>query len=276
MFVTRKELINQKLEALTADLLKEFAEKHNFSKVGNKGDLSKRLIEKMNETEIDHFIKQKYQEMVDERRKNWITDRELEAELGKVKDFSWGVVQGQLDQKIQREYVRVCCRYNELINSVEQTLHDEVTNYAIAAWYNHWSTKIVEDYISLHPKVVPTIKNIYGTDIFFAGQPFDLKITYLPKNYPFEKAQQDFKGLATWMYENQGTQRFGSDNRIFIILANSNNLNESWKLKRDFDLIKTNIDHFFSNETVTKKDEVVFNFDNKTHTAVTKVLLITK
>jgi len=39
---------------------------------------------------------------------------------------------------------------------------------------------LIEEYISTHPKVIPTIKNIKGIDIFFNDQPFDLKITYLP------------------------------------------------------------------------------------------------
>lgn len=53
----------------------------------------------------NEFIKQKYNEKIKERRKI-ISDEDLKKELMKVKTFSWGVVQGQLDQKIQTEYVR--------------------------------------------------------------------------------------------------------------------------------------------------------------------------
>ncbi len=54
------------------------------------------------------------------------------------------------------------------------------------------------------------------------------------------------------MYENQGAQRFGSDNRIFVILLDKNKPEKSWELKRDFDLVFKRIDQFFDVESVTK------------------------
>ncbi|HOJ40596.1 MAG TPA: hypothetical protein PK644_09070 [bacterium] len=94
----------------------------------------------------------------------------------KVETFSWGVVQGQLDQKIQVEYVRRIVRYEDLLSNVRAKLHDDVTNYVICTWFNHWTTVLIEEHISTHKKVIPTIKNIKGIDIFFDGQPFDLKV----------------------------------------------------------------------------------------------------
>jgi len=82
--------------------------------------------------------------------------------------------------------------------------------------------------------------------------------------------------LAVWLYENQGAQRFGADNRLFIVLLDKNDIERSWELKRDFDLVFQKIDDFFDKETVSKKDEIVFKFGRKTYTAITKVLIITK
>lgn len=194
----------------------------------------------------------------------------------KVKTFSWGVVQGQLDQKIQTEYVRRIVRYGDLLNNVRAKLHDDVTNYFVCTWFNHWTTVLIEEHISAHPKVIPTIKNIKGIDIFFDGQPFDLKVTYLPREYNPTDAIRDPSNLAVWMYENQGPQRLGSDNRLFVVLLDKDNPERSWELKRDFELVFQKIDKFFDNETVSKKDEIVFTFRRKTYTAVTKVLIITK
>jgi hypothetical protein len=59
--------------------------------------------------------------------------------------------------------------------------------------------------------------------------PFDLKTTYLPKDYDVEDAIKNPKNLAKWMYENQGAQRFGADNRLFVVLLDKNNPQESWK-----------------------------------------------
>ncbi len=194
----------------------------------------------------------------------------------KVKEFKWGIVQGQLDQKIQNEYVRKFVRYNDLIESVKNKLHPDITNYVIATWFNHWTTVLIEDHISQHPRVVPTLKNYKGIDIFFDGQPFDLKITYLPRNYSLEEALESPKDLIIWLYENQGSQRFGADNRLFILLVDKNNPEESWKLKRDFEFVFSEIDRFLNESSVSANDEIVFSFNKRTYTAISKILIISK
>jgi hypothetical protein len=193
-----------------------------------------------------------------------------------VKEFSWRVVQGQLGQKIQTEYVRKIFRYDDLISSVKAKLHDDVTSYVICTWYNHWTTVLIEEHISRHPEVIPTLKNIKGIDIFVDGQPFDLKTTYLPREYDIKDAVKNPKDLGVWMYENQGTQRFSSDNRLFVFLLDTKNLEESWKLKGNFDLVFSKADEFFDKEKVSTSDEVVFSFAKRTYTAVSKVLIISE
>lgn len=274
MLVSEKELANLKLKAIKADDLKELAASVGVESKGSAGGLIKKLIG-LPQNKIDSFIKTKYQAQVRERQK-LISDSELAKEVQKVTDFNWGVVQGQLDQKIQAEYVRKFFRYQDLINGVKSRLHDDVTSYVIATWYNHWTTVLIEDHIGLHPKIVPTLKNNFGVDIFFGGQPFDLKTTYLPRGYPIDEAIKNPRQLAIWMYENQGAQRFGADNRLFVILADKNNLDQSWKLKRDFDFVFGQIDQFFNEATVSTKDEIVFTFQKKTYTTISKVLIINK
>ncbi|MCX7820236.1 MAG: hypothetical protein N2258_01000 [Brevinematales bacterium] len=258
--------------------LKILAGKFNLSKRGSAEEIIKRILKKPGaEKDIDNFIKQKYMERKTiEKQKLNISDEELKKELMKVESFSWGVVQGQLDQKIQNEYVRKFVRYQDLICKVKGKLHKEITNYVICTWFNHWTTVLIEEHISNHENVIPTIKNVKGIDIFFDGQPFDLKVTYLPQGYDLGKAIKNPKDLAKWMYENQGAQRFGADNRIFVILLDESNPDESWKIKRDFDLVFNQIDNFFNNEKISEKDKVVFNFGRKTYTALAKVLIIKK
>lgn len=274
MLVSKKELANLKLRAIKSDDLKELAGILGVDARGTATNLIKKLID-IPQNKIDDFIKKKYQTQVKERQK-LISDEALKQELLKVKEFRWGVVQGQLDQKIQTEYVRRFVRYEDLINGVKSKLHDDITHYVIATWYNHWTTVLIEDHISQHPKVIPTLKNNFGVDIFFDNQPFDLKITYLPKNFTLEKALKNPKDLIIWLYENQGAQRFGADNRLFIVLASKNNLEESWKLKRDFDFVFSEIDKFFDNASVSTKDEIVFSFKKKTYTTISKILIISK
>ena len=274
MLVSKKELINLKLRAIKSDDLKELADALSIDSRGTATNLIKRLIN-VPQNKIDEFIKRKYQKQVKERQK-LISDEDLKQELLKVKEFKWGVVQGQLDQKIQTEYVRRFVRYEDLISGVRSKLHDDITHYVVATWYNHWTTVLIEDHISQHSKVIPTLKNNFGVDIFFDNQPFDLKITYLPKDFTLEQVLKNPKDLIIWLYENQGAQRFGADNRLFIILAAKNNLEESWKLKREFDFVFGEIDKFFDNASVSTKDEIVFSFKKKTYTTISKNLIITK
>lgn len=278
--LSKKEVLNLKLSSipLKSGYLKELALNLGIKEQGSKTDLIKEILkissEENIEERIDIFIKQKYLERINQRR-SIITDEELIQELNKVKTFSWGVVQGQLDQKIQTEYVRKFVRYDELLENVKNNLHKDVTNYVICTWFNHWTTVLIEEHISSHPKVVPTLKNIKGIDIFFDNQPFDLKITYLPRNYDPEKALKDPQKLAIWMYENQGAQRFGADNRIYVVLLDKENPEKSWELKRNFALVFEKIDKFFNEESVSEKDEIVFSYKRKSYTALTKVLIIT-
>lgn len=145
-----------------------------------------------------------------------------------------------------------------------------------ATWFNHWTTVLIEDHISTHEAVVPTISNAKGIDIFFGGQPFDLKATNLPAVFDANEAVKNPRDIAIWMYENQGAQRFGAENRLFVILFDSKNREESWKLKRDFELVYKKIDDFFDRETISKNDEITFTYGRKLYTTVSKVLLITK
>lgn len=275
MFVSKKELTNLKLKSIKADDLKELVVDIDVELRGSSvADSIKQLI-KIPQDKLDSFIKRKYQQQV-KKRQELISDIDLIKEINKVNNFNWGVVQGQLDQKIQSEYVRKIFRYNDLIEGVKNKLHNDITSYVIATWYNHWTTILIENHISLHSKVIPTLKNNFGVDIFFGNQPFDLKTTYLPKDYSIEDAIKNPKRLARWMYENQGEQRFGYDNRFFVVLVDKNNLDQSWKLKRDFNFIFDKIDNFFNQSTVSTKDEIVFIFKGKTYTTVAKVLIITK
>lgn len=276
-----EEVIKLKLHCIPLPQLRELSEiLYLPSKGGAKEiikEISKRVIGQPGKLEIvDQFMREKYKEIKIERRQKLISDDELKQELGKVKTFSWGIIQGQLDQKIQTQYVRKLTRYSELLKKVRERLHQEITNYVICAWYNHWTTCLIEEHISLHPKVVPAIKNVKGIDIFFDGQPFDLKVTYLPQEYNPKVAAENPRDLAVWMYEHQGAQRFGADNRMFVILLDKEHPNKSWELKRDFDLLFRKIDEFLYSETVSPRDEVTFIYRKKEYKTITKILMITK
>ena len=63
---------------------------------------------------------------------------------------------------------------------------------------------------------------------------------------------------------------------FFVILIDERNPENSWQLKRNFDLVFRCIDEFPDRESVSERDRVKFTFRNKRYSAISKVLLITK
>ena len=150
--LSQKEVLNLKLSCIPLSDLKILSQNLDVNNIGTAVEIIKRILEENpNEKVIDEFIKSKYLKKIQERR-TIISDEDLKKELLKVKTFSWGVVQGQLDQKIQTEYVRKIVRYEKLLNNVKLKLHDDVTNYVICTWVNHWTTVLIEEHISTHKK----------------------------------------------------------------------------------------------------------------------------
>lgn len=63
------------------------------------------------------------------------------------------------------------------------------------------------------------------------------------------------RNLIKWLYENQGEMRFGSENRLFLVLIDSDDFSNSWKLKRNLDLLTPEINSFldrFKNVNVSE------------------------
>ncbi len=94
------------------------------------------------------------------------------------------------------------------------------------------------------------------------------------------EVQANPKILATWLYENQGEMRFGSENRLFLVLVDTDDFNSSWKLKRNLDLLKPTIISYLDNFKTKKIDDlkVSFNFKGKsqTFTALTDIVFVIK
>lgn len=275
--LTAQEALRLKLRTIPGGALRYFARTIGVSPTGKLNEVVERLLSVQGvEAELDKFVKSKYLEERVEARRRQIGDEELRDGLARVGTFSWGIVQGQLDQRIQTSYVRRFGKLDDLLEAMRASLYQEVANYVICTWFNHWTTVLIEEHIALHPRIIPALKSVKGVDLFFCRQPFDLKVTYLPKGYDPARAIRDPRELAVWMYENQGTQRFGSDNRFYVVVFDPDRPEDSWKLKRDFDLLFERIDKFLDEQSVTEADKISFTFGQRTYEAIAKVLLITK
>jgi len=56
--------------------------------------------------------------------------------------------------------------------------------------------------------------------------------------------------LIKWLYEEQGERRFDAANRLFLVLIDKNNLEESWKMKRNLDLLKDKINSYLDKKLI--------------------------
>ena len=88
------------------------------------------------------------------------------------------------------------------------------------------------------------------------------------------------KMLAKWLFENQGEMRFGSENRLFLILVDINDFDNSWKLKRNFELLEPSIKQYLDKFHIKNTDDLKlsFNFKGKPNTfnVLADILFITK
>jgi hypothetical protein len=94
------------------------------------------------------------------------------------------------------------------------------------------------------------------------------------------EAQSNPKPLAKWLYENQGEMRFGAENRLFLVLVDTNDFSSSWKLKRNLDLLTPTINAFldgFISKNMSDL-EVSFNYSGKaqTFTALADVIFVVR
>ena len=67
-----------------------------------------------------------------------------------------------------------------------------------------------------------------------------------------------------WLYENQSPRLFGAENRLFVVLVDSTDMNQSWKMKRAFSLIEPKVNTYLDSfsENSLKKIEFTFNKKN--------------
>jgi len=107
-----------------------------------------------------------------------------------------------------------------------------------------------------------------------------LRILKSEKITILEETQKNPKRLATWLYENQGEMRFGSENRIFLVLVDTDDFNNSWKLKRNIDLLRPTIVAYLDNFKNKKIGDlqIKFEFKGKPHefSALTDVIFVVK
>lgn len=272
-----------KLKSLKKEYLKNFCNTFSIQSSNNITEMIKNILSSFDSglittEQIDNFINDLYLQLRDnEIQSTGASHEAIVEELNKVDSHIWGMVQGAVDAHIQANYVRKYYKFDDIINAIQGSLFNVIESYTLCTWYNHWSTVFLEDLICLNSNVVPIIKKVKGVDVIWNGQPVDIKVTNLPKQWfddgkTIDNAINDPVSVCEYLYRLQGAQRFGAENRLFIIIYNRQNPLDSWKIKRKYELIKRLVDEFFSQNL--QLDPVNFSFNSNQHLAHAKVMFI--
>ena len=89
-------------------------------------------------------------------------------------------------------------------------------------------------------------------------------------------AQNNPVELMKWLYENQGEMRFGAENRIYLILADTTDLSQSWKMKRAFSIIEPKVKQYIAEFSSDSLKTIKFEYKKKTYTTLSDILFIVK
>ena len=87
------------------------------------------------------------------------------------------------------------------------------------------------------------------------------------------------KNLIRWLYENQGERRFDAANRLFLILIDEESLEDSWKMKRNMDLLKSKIKNYLDYLDLKNKQKLNLKFnwlDGQQYSVLSDAIFITK
>ena len=94
-----------------------------------------------------------------------------------------------------------------------------------------------------------------------------------------KEAMTQPKKLIRWLYEHQGERRFDAANRLFLILIDEENLEESWKMKRNMDLLRDKINYYLDHLDLKNKHRLKIEFDwldGQRYSVLSDVVFITK
>lgn len=83
-------------------------------------------------------------------------------------------------------------------------------------------------------------------------------------------------GLMKWLYENQSQRLFGAENRLFVVLIDSTDMDQSWKMKRAFSLIEPKVNDYLNNFNANSLKKIDFTFDKKTYKSLADIIFVVK
>ena len=89
-------------------------------------------------------------------------------------------------------------------------------------------------------------------------------------------AERNKEDLMKWLYENQGEMRFGAENRLFLILVDSSDMTQSWKMKRAFEQIEPAVKNYLDGFTKASLSKIDFTFKDRDYSSLADVVFVVK
>lgn len=91
-----------------------------------------------------------------------------------------------------------------------------------------------------------------------------------------DNARRNPETLMKWLYENQSPRLFGAENRLFVVLVDSTDMKQSWKMKRAFSLIEPKVNDYLDTFNSKSLKKIEFTFNKKGYTALADIIFIVK
>lgn len=124
-----------------------------------------------------------------QQRENLRVDSSFEtirSNLYRMSEFHWGGgFRNSLDKAIVTRYVKTdeIVPYERLETICDGELRVMTRGYLLNSWYDYWSSVLIENVFRRQDGVMPAPGKIKNVDFFVDDVPFDLKVTYVPKEY---------------------------------------------------------------------------------------------
>jgi hypothetical protein len=91
-----------------------------------------------------------------------------------------------------------------------------------------------------------------------------------------DKACKHPEELMEWLYKNQSARLFGAENRLFLVLVDTKDMKQSWKMKRAFTLIEPTVKRYLDSFNDDSLKIIEFTFNQKKYTSLSDIIFITK
>lgn len=78
------------------------------------------------------------------------------------------------------------------------------------------------------------------------------------------------------LYENQSLRLFGAENRLFVVLIDSTDMEQSWKMKRVFSLIEPQVNQYLDSFNSNSLKKIDFIFNKRVFESLADIIFVVK